>query len=500
MPNRLSVLVLALLIGLCGCVTDPGEEPLPNIVYILADDLGIGDLSCYNAGSQLETTHLDQLAAGGLRFNDAHSGSAVCTPTRYGILTGRYAWRSRLKNGVLWSYDPHLIEPAQMTVGSLLQQVDYHTACIGKWHLGLDWSTDSLENIRFNEPIQNGPIELGFDYFFGITASLDIPPYFYIDNNIITSNTVDTIEAMGGKKFWREGPVGEDFVHEEVLPVLTEKAVEYIEKQALEEEPFFLYFPLPAPHTPILPTEKFQGVSGTNEYGDFVLMVDDVVGQIMAALEQTGEADNTLVIFTSDNGCSPMANFEELAGAGHDPSGIYRGHKADIFEGGHRVPYIASWPDRISPGVTEQTICLTDLLATTAAITGQDLPVRAGEDSYNLLPLMLSPDTVIQNVREATVHHSINGSFAIRKGEWKLAFCPGSGGWSYPRPQVADSLDMPKLQLYNLDDDPGEEHNVQAEFPQIVEALSTLMQQYIDEGRSTPGPRMQNEGVTELIP
>ncbi len=504
-PHFITIIIaifITYFLSACSPARTETERPasqLPNIVYILADDLGYGDLTCLNENSKIQTTYLDALAAGGMIFTDAHSGSAVCTPTRYGILTGRYAWRTRLKSGVLWSYDEHLINPERMTVASLLKTATYHTACIGKWHLGLDWATDAAGQPDITQPIQNGPLANGFDYFYGITASLDIPPYVYIENDRITNTQIDTIAENTGKGFWREGPISQDFKHIEVLPRFTEKAVEYIHAQADDENPFFLYFPLPAPHTPILPTDEFLGKSNTTAYGDFVLMVDDVVGQVMQALRDKGIAENTLVIFTSDNGCSPMAGFEELAQYSHDPSYHFRGHKADIFEGGHRVPFLVHWPERVKAGTaSDQTICLTDLLATAASITGQQLPENAGEDSYNLLPAFLGEDNE-QPIRETTVHHSINGSFSIRQGNWKLALCPGSGGWSHPRPKEAVEQDLPPLQLFNVAEDIAEEHNVADENPEIVEQLTALMQKYIDEGRSTPGAPQQNEGDTPLV-
>ncbi|MCD4723262.1 MAG: sulfatase-like hydrolase/transferase [Bacteroidales bacterium] len=476
------------------------ETRHPNIVYILADDLGYGDVSCLNDSSKIQTPNLDKLAEQGIIFTDAHSNSAVCTPTRYGILTGRYAWRSRLKSGVSWSYDEHLIEPDRTTVASLLKEFGYSTACIGKWHLGLDWAKDTAGVPDFMEHINNSPITNGFDYFFGISASLDIPPYFYIENDRITATSIDTIEAMQGKMFWRKGPIGNDFKHIEVLPKLTEKAVAYIAGQSKTDEPFFLYFPLPAPHTPILPTREFQGKSSTNEYGDFVLMVDDVVHQIEQAIVENGVAENTLIIFTSDNGCSPMADFDELAALGHDPSYIFRGHKADIYEGGHRVPFIVKWSGKIKAGTSSaEIICTTDLLATCAAIVGDTLPNNAGEDSYNILPAMMGVKRE-KPIREATVHHSCNGFFSIRKGEWKLEFCAGSGGWSHPTEPMAKEQGLYPIQLYNLEEDISEQNNLAEQNPEIVKELTALMKKYIDEGRSTPGAVQSNEGETPFLP
>jgi len=476
----------------------------PNIVYIIADDLGYGDLSCENEKSKLRTKNIDSLAEEGVIFTDAHSGSAVCTPTRYGILTGRYCWRSKLKKEVLWGYSRSLIPTNRMTVASLLKSSGYKTACIGKWHLGLNWNlTDERipednpeekgDNVDISKPIQEGPLELGFDYFFGIPASLDMVPYVYIEDNKITA-LPDRETENKGKKFWRKGPTGADFKHIEVLPKLTQKAVEYIDKQANENHPFFLYFPLSAPHTPIIPINEFQGKSKTNEYGDFVLQVDWTVGEVIKALKRNGIDKNTMIIFASDNGCSPGADFEELAEFDHHPSYHFRGHKADIYEGGHRIPFIARWPAKIKPGSkSNETICLTDLMATCAAIVNTKLPDNAGEDSCNILPALFG-NTYQKPIREATVHHSINGSFSIRQGKWKLELCPGSGGWSYPSPEKDDLTGFPPIQLYNLQNDIGEKENVYQDHPELVKRLTKLLTKYVKNGRSTPGTPQENDG------
>lgn len=490
----------SLLVGATSCTSSPTEKPeQPNIVYILADDMGYGDLSCLNADSKIKTMNLDRLAQQGMVFTDAHSNSAVCTPTRYGILTGRYAWRSRLKQGVNWSYDEHLIEPERMTVASLLKKNGYSTACIGKWHLGLDWAKDSTGTPDFLQPIKNGPNSNGFDYFYGITASLDIPPYFYIENDRITTTEIDTIEGTTGKGFWRTGPIGADFKHEEVLPNLTQKALGYITQHASAKKPFFLYFALPAPHTPILPSAEWKGKSGTNEYGDFCLMVDDVVGQVLKCLDENGVSENTLVVFASDNGCAPSADLKELKSFGHSPSSIYRGAKADIYEGGHRIPLLMKWPKSIKQGkVSNETICLTDFIATVAAIVNDTLPSNAGEDSYNMLPLM-EANSLVGPLREATVHHSVDGYFSIRKGKWKLEFCAGSGGWSYPTPKQVKNEGLTGFQLYDLENDPSETQNICEQHPEIVTELTALMAKYIEQGRSTPGKAQQNDGFTSYL-
>jgi arylsulfatase A len=476
------------------------EESSPNIIYILADDLGYGDVSAYNQDSKIHTLAIDRLAEEGMLFTDAHSNSSVCTPTRYGILTGRYSWRTWMKQGVLWSYDEPLIPNSRETVATLLKRSGYNTACIGKWHLGLGWERDEHGQVNHHTPLSATPNDIGFDYFYGITASLDIPPYFYIENREITATDIDSIHGTTGKGFWRKGPIGNDFRHEDVLPQLTQKAVSYIHDQAQTENPFFMYFPLPAPHTPILPTAKFKGSSLAGTYGDFTQMVDDFVKQITDALEKSGQTENTMVIFTSDNGCSPAADINELNAMGHDPSGGFRGMKADIFEGGHRVPFIVKWPEKIVNGSRyEYPVSLTDLFATVAELTMQPMRDNWGEDSVSILSV-LSGKHQSGPIREATVHHSIDGVFAIRKHNWKLIFGPGSGGWSFPVPKKARMERMPLLQLYDLTNDPAEKNNVAVQHPDVVEELTALMHHYVDYGRSTPGNKQPNDTPVTFLP
>lgn len=477
---------------------------IPNLVYIFADDMGYGDVSCLNEKAAFKTENLDRLAEGGMRCTDAHSSSAVCTPSRYSVLTGRYNWRSTLKQGVTGGYSQPILEKGRLTVASMLREKGYRTACVGKWHLGLEWrlkdggvasTYQDEEQVDFSTPITDGPINHGFDYYFGISASLDMPPYIYIENDRPTTASFKYFDFVGGKKFMRKGFIGDDFDPREVLPKLTSKVEGLINDYSKDETPFFIYFPMPAPHTPILPTEEFQGKSGTNEYGDFCLQVDDTVGRVMTALEKNGLTDNTIVIFTADNGCSPAADFEELAAFNHNPSYVFRGHKADIFEGGHRIPFIIRWPESIPAGGTgDQTFCLTDLTATMAEITGYDLPDNGAEDSVSNLPIWQG--AAAEPVREATVHHSINGSFSIRKGKWKLEMCPGSGGWSFPRgnhPEESEGL--PPIQLYDLSQDIGERTNVQDQHPDIVAELKALLTNYVKNGRSTPGAPQPNTGA-----
>lgn len=501
--------LFALILGLCLSFISGLSAANPNVVYVLADDLGWGDLSSFNPDSKIPTPHLDRMAARGMRFTDAHSGSSVCTPTRYGILTGRYSWRSRLKRGVLGGFSTHLIDPDRYTVADLMKDRGYHTAMIGKWHLGWDFvfqegdPSDRFtliegEVIDYDGEVKNGPDVLGFDYYYGHCGSLDMAPYVYVENGRVTAPPDRRTVNHDYKGFWREGPTGSDFDHVQVTPNFVDRACNYIDERAKTDQPFFLYLALPSPHTPILPLERFMGTSNTNFYGDFVLQVDWHMGQIMEALDRNGLANNTLFIFTSDNGCSPRAEFEELKQAGHIPGGIFRGNKADIYEAGHRVPFIAHWPEGIAGGsVSEATICLTDLFATLADITDAGIPQNAAEDSVSFLPALKGK---ADQVREATVHHSINGSFAIRKGDWKLALCPGSGGWSDPRPAEARQLDLPPIQLFNLSDDPGETTNVHATHLEVVRELYLLLESYIRNGRSTPGPVQTNEMETPFEP
>lgn len=486
-------LATAAILSLLSCTE---KQKQPNIIFILADDMGYGDVSYFDNNSKLKTENLDRMAQEGVVFTDAHSSSSVSTPTRYGILTGRYNWRSTLKNNVLYGYDKALIPADRETMASMLRKNGYTTAGIGKWHLGWDWDNIDAgkDKVDFSKPVQNGPTTRGFDYFYGFCGSLDMAPYVYIENDMPTSLPDRETVNEGKYSWWRKGPTGADFVHEEVLPNLVDRACNYIKEKAKADQPYFLYLPLPAPHTPILPTEEFRGKSGIGEYGDFVLMVDAMVGKVLQAVKESGEDGNTIVVFTTDNGCSPAAGIKEMEAQGHRPNSIYRGHKADLFDGGHRIPCILRWPEGTKPHEVRQTVCLTDFYATFAAINGYKLMDSEGEDSYNLLPAIVS-ETEIDPIREATVHHSIDGQFTIRQGDWKLLLSASSGGWSVPTPTDTLALDsLPPIQLYNMKDDPSETTNVEAEHPEIVSRLRALMAKYVREGRSTPGAPQKNDG------
>ncbi|MDO6517516.1 sulfatase family protein [Zobellia uliginosa] len=513
LTNKPTTLLLLLSYTFLACGPSFGQDKNPkvdhpNIIYILADDLGYGDVKSFNPEGKIATPNLDTMAANGIKFTDAHTSSAVCSPTRYGILTGRYNWRSSLKSFVLSGYSKSLIKQERTTVAEMLKTQGYTTAYIGKWHLGWDWAIEdedaNLEHdklnvnpkVDFSVPVKNGPSTHGFDYSFGFCGSLDMAPYVYIENDRPTMVPTKTTISVDDKGIWRKGLTSDDFVHATVLQDLTDKAVDYIEKNAKDTSPFFLYFPLPAPHTPILPTTEFLGKSNTNMYGDFVMQVDDVVRRIRETLKSQGISENTLLVFTSDNGCSPKADFKELAKVDHDPSYVFRGTKADIYEGGHRVPFIVEWPSKgLKNGSSDKLICTTDFFATCAELTGYEIPDTEAEDSYSMLSLIKGDNDT--DIREYIVHHSINGSFAIRQGDWKLSVCPGSGGWSYPRPQdiEKEKLDLPDMQLYNLKDDIGETKNRIEDNPKKAKELRKALKKIILDGRSTPGAKQKNDGM-----
>ena len=510
MKNSILIIIVSLSLCVVACTKVEKEQKQPNIIYVLADDMGYGDVSVLNPESKIKTPNLDRMADQGMIFTDAHTSSSVCTPTRYGILTGRYNWRSKLKSGVLTGKSKALIPASRKTVASMLKNHGYETAFIGKWHLGWDWGLKSpidstgagwnkedFENIDFAREVTNNPNELGFKYAYGHSGSLDMAPYVYVENGRITALPDTTTVNTGKYSWWREGPTGRDFIHEDVTPNFFRRANKYVVEKAREDAPFFLYLALPSPHTPILPTKEWQGKSGLNPYGDFVMMIDAYMGQLEKVIKETGIEENTIVIFTSDNGCSPAAKIDELEEKGHMPSYIYRGHKADIFEGGHRVPFIVKWPAKIQgTSISNQTICTTDLMATLADIIGYSLKDNEGEDSSSMLSLF-EQNGINKSERKAILHHSINGNFAIRKEKWKLIMAPGSGGWSFPNPDKDKEIlvTMPPVQLYNLETDPGEKNNLQAKNPEIVVELKSLLIKYILDGRSTPGKPQQNDSI-----
>lgn len=480
------------------CDNRPNIEKNPNIIYILADDMGYGDIQALNDSCRIPTPALNKMVANGITFTDAHSNSAVSTPTRYGTLTGRYAFRSRLKNGVLVGHEPSLIEAGRETVGSLLQRNGYHTACIGKWHLGLDWAKKdtakplfeghlwditNTDNVDYGARVGGGPADCGFDYSYIIPASLDIAPYVYLENAYVTnpemhfSDGWKSDEARG--MWYRKGDVASDFDHQTCLQQLTKKSIEYIYGAKDKGDPFFLFFPLTAPHTPWMPSADFKGKSGAGVYGDFVCMVDDVVKQIYEALEKSGQAQNTIVIFTSDNGSHWLEG--DIKEFNHRANGDFSGMKSDIWEGGHRVPYIVTWPAQITQASkSDKLLCSTDLIATCAEMLDITLPYNVGEDSYSFWKVMksLPSDTTM---RKNLIYHSIEGLFGFREEEWALLDCKGSGGWSLPENKVSN---LPEIQLYNLNNDIAEKENLASKYPERVLEMKKTLASQIEDGRS----------------
>lgn len=482
----------------------------PNVVFILADDMGYGDAQCYNADSKVPTPNIDKLAAQGMRFTDAHTPSSVCTPTRYALLTGRYTWRSRLKNGVLWGWDKPLLEDERVTIPEMLRgtQSQYATAVIGKWHLGWVWqgkdgkpitgriprsqAYKAADIIDFTKPVTGGPIEHGFDSYFGDDVP-NFPPYTFFENDRLLAVPS---EMKPKNMFGDPGPMSPGWDLQAVQPTITNKAIEYILSREDRGEPFFLYLPLNIPHTPLVPDKSFIGKSDAGVYGDVVVQVDAIVGRVMKALDQANLADNTIVVFTSDNG-SPARDGHtdpadgQVKGAtphtvtknyGHVPNTPWRGLKSDIWEAGHRVPHIVRWPGVVQAGkVNNELVCLVDWYATLAEVHGVKLAHDQAEDSFSFFNL-LNGGTVPN--RKSLIHHSGNGTFAIRKGDWKLIVGNlGSGGFSRPG-RAAPKPGGPKGQLYNLADDPKESKNLWQEKPEIVKRLSAELKTIRDAGRS----------------
>jgi arylsulfatase A-like enzyme len=459
----------------------------PNILYVLCDDLGYGDVHALNpTRGKIPTPNFDRLASEGMCFTDAHSGSSVCTPTRYGILTGRYSWRSKLQQGVLQTMSPPLIAKDRLTVAALLKQHGYTTAALGKWHVGLEYG-----KVNFTDPITDGPLQHGFDSFFGIAASLDMPPYFYITNDRVSGKPTEQ------RQWFRPGLAAKGFEASDVLPALTKHALDFIKAQKAER-PFFLYLAYASPHTPLVPKAEWKGKSGLGEYADFVMQTDDAVGQVISALDESGLAKDTLVIFTSDNGFAPYVGAKQLEDQGHFPSAEFRGYKSDVWEGGHRIPFIARWPGMTKAGArNDALVCLTDLIATCAELVGETLQPNAGEDSVSMLPLLKGQPGAAQ--RESVINHSAQGQFAIRTRRWKLEMCAGSGGWSTPHEVDAAAQGLPAVQLYDMKNDVGEQHNVESANPEVVRELQALLQKQVAAGRSTPGPDQKNDVAIKIV-
>jgi arylsulfatase A-like enzyme len=463
-----------------------GQTDAPNIILILADDLGYGDVQSYNRESEIPTPNINKLSEEGIMFTDAHTPSSICTPTRYGLLTGRYCWRSSLKRGVLKGYDPPLIEENRITVADYLKGMGYHTGIVGKWHLGLGFQKsdtgDGEPEDRFDltKTLTISPNDNGFDYSFVHPASLDFDPYVYVKNRQVVDTEFDTISEKPYPYSWSEGLKSKSLKFDEVLDDLLFEAKEYIKREAKSEEPFFLYFPLTAPHVPVLPEDRFMGTSGKGWYGDFIIQVDWTAGEIFKLLEELNIVDNTLLIFTSDNG-SPMRTIYSSNGpdavtdeslryynaVNHKSNAMLRGIKGDTYEGGHRVPFIVRWPEKLPGGKqVDETICLTDMFQTLVEATGGKLPEESAEDSYSFFPILSGEKVTFD--RPPVIHHSGGkGMFAIRKGGWKLILGNGSGARTQP---VGSPFRKP-YQLFNIENDISESENLIDSKKEVAKSL-----------------------------
>jgi arylsulfatase A-like enzyme len=487
----------ALLFVVCQSTTVVGAET-PNIVLIMADDMGYGDVGCYNAKSLIPTPRMDELARQGIRFTDAHTPSSVCTPTRYGLLTGRYCWRSRLKNSVLWGFDHPLIEPNRETIASLLKGHGYATAWVGKWHLGLGWTTKDGNRgpwpdrskdephgagwaIDYGKPLRGGPTTLGFDYFFGIAASNNMPPYCFIENDRVVGDpsVIKSPLHYGNTK----APMVAGWDDSQYGPSFTEKAVAFIQRHhtSTPDKPFFLYLPSQAPHRPCVPPDFVKGKSRAGRRGDMVMEFDWTVGQVLETLDRLNLAQNTIVLVTSDNGATPGDTYPPGAKKrngnvlgktyGHKSCGDWRGYKSQIWEGGHRVPLIVRWPGHVAQGrVSDELICLTDVMATLAEMFGAPRPADAGRDSVSFLPVLLGRARSADNPR-AVIHHDYFGRFAIRQGDWKYIVK------ITPRGRNPGNL----AQLFNLRTDPAETMNVHRKHPAVAARLAKLLEAHRTE-------------------
>lgn len=498
--------LLAMLVALVSVVAliGPTQATNPNVIVIYTDDQGYGDASCLNPEAKFKTPNLDRLAREGMTFYDAHCSDTVCTPSRYGLLTGRYSWRTTLKKGVFGAEKKCLITDDRMTLASLLREHGYATAMVGKWHLGMDFPGDRRDR-DWSKPVQDMPLDKGFDYFWGIPASMNygvlawfegryakIPPTQYTQkkpNRIAISDyrikppyemelrDAGTTNELGVVKGKLE--VAPDFVDSECLTRFTDKTIEWIEGEAeaaRSGKPFFVYLPYTSPHKPVIPITQFLGKSEAGAYGDFMIETDWHVGRILDLLDRQGLAENTLVVFSSDNG--PENTWKERVNRfGHHSNGIYREGKRSIYEGGHRVPFFVRWPARVRAGSRcMRPVCQTDLLATLAEMLGEKLPDHAGEDSVSFYPSLLNADAARN--RDPIIHHSAQGGFAIRDGNWKL---------------VMEHRNRQKRELYDLDADPSETTNVISAHPDIAESLVAKITGIVVNGRTTAGEPQPND-------
>lgn len=502
---KLVVTTLASCILMATACSPTEPESPPNIVVILADDFGVGDIQVHYPENKIPTPHLDRLVREGKSFTDAHSASAVCTPTRYGLLTGRYAWRTPLQEWVLAAYEAPLIRPDRLTLAEYLGDRGYHTALVGKWHLGVDWEgpaekrwieqRNGLKDSTWNfaEPFRGGPVDHGFDYYYGVNLP-NQPPFTYLEQDTAVGLPTaiyryDSTEGVVMPRHFDGTPMAPDFRFVEILPKITQRAVNYLEAPERHQQPFFLFFSQTSPHEPVVPTKRFAGKSGIAPIADFVMDTDWSAGEILEALDRSGLADNTIVIFTADNGHSHYTGWEQLIAAGHLPSGPYRGHKGDIWEGGHRVPFIVRWPGRVMAGTQSNSLlCLNDIFATCADLLDDDpLPADAAEDSFSFLAAL--GETQDLPARTDLVSHSVNGEFAYRSGPWKLVY-------RLPERSLSSSRAQPAVaELYHLRTDQSERENVADTEPGRVRQLKQRLAEVVASGGSREEISSRNDVV-----
>ncbi len=502
-----------LLLLFVPCLSLRGQGEMPNILFILADDLGYGDVGCYNPESKVPTPHLDRMASQGMLFADAHSPSTVCTPTRYSILTGRMAFRTGMRGVFTGAGGPCMIEEGRLTLGGMLQERGYETALFGKWHVGMTFfdkdgkpiNKNGLEAVRridYSRAMPDAPIHRGFDHFFG---SVCCPTtdwlYAFIDGDRIPVPPTGIIDRGPLPKHAysrdnRPGMIAPGYSMEEIDLQFLDKSLAFLDEHARKKEkkPFFLFHSTQAVHLPSFPADAFKGKTKAGPHGDFIFQLDHVVGELLKALDRHKFADNTLVIFTSDNGPEVPTILAMRRDHKHDGARPWRGVKRDQWEGGHRVPFIARWPGRIKANSrSDQVLCLTDMMATFAALTGAKIPAKDAEDSVNMLPALLGEDKE-KPIRKYTLHQTISLALAIRRGPWKYLDHKGSGGNNYGRPgtwgmkQYALPEKAPDApgQLYNLESDPGETNNLYFKNPEIVRELKGKLEQFKKSGRSAP--------------
>jgi arylsulfatase A-like enzyme len=513
LSNNLSLVKALLLttLSLTTMANNVTATELPNIIYILADDMGQGDTTAYNQKGKIPTPNLKKLAEQGMTFSNVHSNSSVCTPTRYGVMTGRYAWRTSLKNGVYGGYSQHMIEPERETLASLLKKQGYATAMTGKWHLGMDMASSDGKKIHrgfgqnadLSKPITNGPNANGFDYYYGISASLNMSPHAYIENTQVQGDLVylkdkKAVKAaglVGAKTGW----AAKEFKQDQVQKIFIDKAINWIEQQHKSDtkKPFFVYIPLNSPHAPIVPSEKFIDKSGLTAHGDFTMEMDHEIGRLMNVLDKMGISDNTMVVFTSDNGTSPASKLDQMQAKGHFSSMDYRGLKGSLYEGGHRVPFIVRWPNSVKAGTkTNYHGSLVDMMATVADINDVKLADNVGEDSVSFLPVLQGK--IVDDTKRGIVYHSDAGYYAIAQGKWKLVLHK-TGGTRRKNPKDKNNpvKDAGDIQLFNMEVDPTERVSVHAANPEVVSNLSKLLASYVSKGRSNDGVLADNDKIDE---